>query len=226
MGETKRDYLAKYQKDLAEEKVVGKYLDTYFYPSWTTTITRNYEKETQVRGVDVTVTATNEVEYVIDEKAATTYANKNLQTFALEVDRFISNGNLMNGWLLSNNKLNDYWLFVWLDETTGKLEDIDDIKSVTVSLIKVKDVYDYFHEHQVTGKMIKEKATEIREEAEIYGYARNNYLNGFKMVVNTKNYERGCNILIPRSELINTISTYSVQIKYGKVTPLRIKPRQ
>ena len=224
--ETKSEYLAKYNRDLQGEKVVGDYLDTYFYPTWTSTISRNNDKATQVRGVDITVTSYDNVEYVIDEKAAINYANKNLQTFALEVDRYISNGMLMNGWLLEKNKLNDWWLFVWLDETTGKLNSKDDIKAATVSLIKVRDVYEYFHSHNIYGSDIKNRATVLREEADYYGSTMSNNLGGFKMVVNTKNFERGCNILIPRSELINTISTYSVQIKDGKVTPLRIKPRQ
>ena len=224
--ETKSEYLAKYNRDLQGEKVVGDYLDTYFYPTWTSTISRNNDKATQVRGVDITVTSFDNVEYVIDEKAAINYANKNLQTFALEVDRYISNGMLMNGWLLEKNKLNDWWLFVWLDETTGKLNGKEDIKAATVSLIKVRDVYEYFHSHNIYGSDIKNRATVLREEADYYGSTMSNNLGGFKMVVNTKNFERGCNILIPRSELINTISTYTVQIKDGKVIPLRIKPRQ
>ena len=41
-----QDYITRRKKDEKDEKIVGDFLDNYFYPTFTTTITRNNDKAT------------------------------------------------------------------------------------------------------------------------------------------------------------------------------------
>ena len=78
------DYKIRRNKDEKDEKIVGDFLDNYFYPTFATTITRCTDKDLQIRGLDVTLSNTDWT-ITIDEKAATRWAGRNLQTFAHEV---------------------------------------------------------------------------------------------------------------------------------------------
>lgn len=80
-------------QDMTSESELGKFLDKYLYKELLKSgafksITRETEKEVQLNGVDVTCVATNGAVYRIDEKAQLYYINKNLPTFAFEVDFF------------------------------------------------------------------------------------------------------------------------------------------
>lgn len=225
--ETREDYYAKRAQDMKGEHVVADYLDTYFYPTWTTSTTRNYDVKTQVKGVDITVTSKKGYKFVIDEKAAIKWANNNLQTFALEIDSVNGRGELYNGWFMDATAINDYWLFVWLDVTTGRLDSKDDIKTATVSLVKKTDMYEFLQRKGVHSEDIKQKAAEVRTMVGMLGkyYMNNgrNKIKGFKITLQTDNWEQATNILVRKDDIINSISTYSVQINNGKVIPLRLK---
>lgn len=86
---------------------------------------RNIEnKELQKMGVDVEL-KTNNGEYVIDEKIAAHYINRDLPTFAFELCSN-SNGNKI-GWLLNDNLKTThymvYWTFATNDDYTTVVSD-------------------------------------------------------------------------------------------------------
>lgn len=65
------------------EKVMGEFLDKYFYnENIEGTITRVKDRKLQVKGVDVVIDD-GDVKFYIDEKAAIRYVG--LKTFALEL---------------------------------------------------------------------------------------------------------------------------------------------
>ena len=212
------DYRNRRTKDEKDEKIVGKYLDTYFYPTFATTITRNADKSTQINGLDVTV-ANTDWTYTIDEKAATRWAGRNLQTFAHEISAVNRLGKEYDGWLLDFNSSSDYFIEVWIDElgnTSNTLTAVEDIKDATISMIKKSDLWSYLKNNNVKSSELKELGESMRTCG-----ASSTYYKGFKVVCSQSLQEMPTNILIPRNTLINTISTYSVQIKNGKVITLR-----
>lgn len=204
------DYRTRRSKDEKDEKIVGEYLDTYFYPTFTTTITRNTDKDTQIKGVDLTATGYDGVEYTIDEKAATRWVGRNLQTFAHEISSVNVSGYTYNGWFVNPKQINDYYVYVWIDELNtqdNKLYKYDDISDATVVFVKKKDIHDYMNKNHVTARELIDIAAYLRDNR-IYSTTH----KGFKITMQVNQQEQAGNILIPRSILVNDLATYAVQI--------------
>lgn len=217
---------ARRTKDEKQEKIIGDFLDSNFYPQFTTTITRNYQKATQVLGLDVTITSTNNNNYTIDEKAAVQWANRNLKTFALEIDSLNKNGDLYDGWFISgaNNKncLNKYWLFVWVDSaTTADFTCTEQIQQLTVSLIKKRDVYEWFLKNNINSTKLKDEAKTLRQR----NAWNNNYfythINNLKLMIQREHKEHSINILVPRQTLVDELATYSAVVTKNNIEPIR-----
>lgn len=218
--ETQALYRERRSRDVKDEKIVGEFLDAYFYPTFSTTISRNTDRATQIRGLDVTVTNEEGFKYTIDEKAATRWAGRYLPTFAHEINSVNIYGKVYNGWLMDAHSASDYLVEVWIDATNtidGKLIDYTSITDATIVLIKKKDLYNYFHSKDITSTALMEVGNELRMRGDYCTYYK-----GFKITCQQPPIqERAANILIPRDTLINTISCYAAQIKDGKVIPLR-----
>ena len=213
----KSDYRERRTKDERDEKIVAKYLDTYFYPTFTVTTTRNTDKETQISGLDVTVTDSEGYNYTIDEKSATHWVGRNLQTFAHEVSSVNVSGITYDGWLLDFNSTSDYLVEVWVDDAKDTtLTDYTDITDITIALIKKQDLWNYLKHKNISSIKLKELGEKLRNFNMPY-----EYYNGFKVTQQMNYQEHAVNILIPRYTLINTISQYAVRIKDGKVETLR-----
>lgn len=213
------DYKIRRKKDEQDEKIVGEYLDNYFYPTFTTSITRNTDKATQITGLDVTVTDLEGFDYTIDEKAATHWAGKNLQTFAHEISSVNISGRAYDGWLLDFHSSSNYLVEVWIDGVNtidGKLNDYTNITDCTIVLIKKSDLWKYLKYKNISSSSLKELGEKLRNFNMSY-----DYYNGFKVTQQMNYQEHAVNILIPRSTLINEISRYAVRIKNGEVIPLR-----
>lgn len=213
----KSDYKERRTKDERDEKIVAKYLDTYFYPTFTVTTTRNTDKATQIAGLDVTVTDSEGYNYTIDEKAATNWVGRNLQTFAHEVSSVNVSGITYDGWLLDFKSASDYLVEVWVDDAKDTiLTDYTDITDTTIALIKKQDLWNYLKRKDISSIKLKELGEKMRNFNMPY-----EYYNGFKVTQQMNYQEHAVNILIPRDTLINTISQYAVRIKDGKVETLR-----
>lgn len=213
------DYRNRRSRDVNDEKIVGQFLDEYFYPTFSTTITRNSDKETQIKGLDITVTDNEGYSYTIDEKAATRWAGRNLQTFAHEVSSVNVAGRTYDGWLLDFDSSSDYLVEVWVDgvnTTDGRLYEYNNITDATIVLIKKTDLWSYLRNKNISSFGLKELGEKLRNFNMSY-----EYYNGFKVTQQMSYQEHAVNILIPRDTLINTISRYAVRIKNGKVEPLR-----
>jgi 2-dehydro-3-deoxyphosphogluconate aldolase/(4S)-4-hydroxy-2-oxoglutarate aldolase len=78
----------------------------------------------------------NDKTYSIDEKAAIRYTN-GLKTFALELSFLNRKGILQEGWLTDERKINDYFVFVWIN----KIEDtIPTIKALNDGGISIAEI--------------------------------------------------------------------------------------
>lgn len=219
---TQADYQERRSRDSKDEKLVGQFLDAYFYPTFTTTITRNTDKATQIKGLDVTVTDNENFKYTIDEKAATRWAGKNLQTFAHEISSVNVLGYTYDGWLLDFESSSKYLVEVWIDgvsTTDNRIYKYTDITDATIVLIKKSDLYAWFKRNNISIDKLKEIGEYLRN------YSRySEWYNGYKIMCQQNCQERAANILIPRNTLINSIGRYAVRIKNGTVETLRKAP--
>ena len=178
--------------------IVSKFLDGHFYNN-VDSFKRINTKEEQVKGID-TIFQIDGEEYLCDEKAAIRYVNKNLQTFAMELSFIDRGGNLHEGWLIDDNKVNNSFLFVWIDKAKNDiLKSVDDIQELEYMLEKRDKIIEYLNRLGWAKNRLIEKTKLIREDA--LEYLGRLDKNGCKFVYSGFLYEKPVNVLIARDVL-------------------------
>jgi hypothetical protein len=190
------------------EKVMGEFLDKYFYnENIEGTITRVKDRRLQVKGVDVVIDD-GDVKFYIDEKAAIRYVG--LKTFALELSFINRQGDVNTGWLLDNTKINDYFLFVWINELNGtEIKDISSIKNVDVALVSKASIFRHLNSLGWTKNNLLEKDRRIRNNED--EYMGNILKDKCKFSFSNHLVEKPINILLPK-ETYMEIADLSVNI--------------
>lgn len=188
------------------EKIVSQFLDEHFYKLLPEleNFERITDKQYQVKGVDVVINYKDRQVYV-DEKAAVKYLK--LKTFALELSFLNRFGKLQTGWFLDKKKINDYYLFVWINELTGdKIEDISSIKEVDVALVKKEKIYNHLETLGWTLDKLKVKDKQIREQCNVNMGDIKKY--GCKFSYSEQLKEKPINILLPKTSYIELADVY------------------
>ena len=190
------------------EKVMGEFLDKYFYnENIEGTITRVKDRSLQVKGVDVVIDD-GDVKFYIDEKAAIRYVG--LKTFALELSFINRQGDVNTGWLLDNKKINDYFLFVWINELNGtEIKDISSIKNVDVALVSKISIFRHLNSLGWTKNNLLEKDHRIRNNED--EYMGNILKDKCKFSFSNHLVEKPINILLPK-ETYMEIADLSINI--------------
>ena len=190
------------------EKVMGEFLDKYFYnENIEGTITRVKDRNLQVKGVDVVIDD-GDVKFYIDEKAAIRYVG--LKTFALELSFINRQGGINTGWLLDNKKINDYFLFVWINELNGtEIKDISSIKNVDVALVSKASIFRHLNSLGWTKNNLLEKDHRIRNNED--EYMGNILRDKCKFSYSNHLIEKPINILLPK-ETYMEIADLSINI--------------
>lgn len=191
-----------------EEKmtqIVSNFLEKYFYSN-TNDYERVEDKERQLKGIDVIFNFKNK-QYVCDEKAAIRYINKNLQTFAFELSFLGKNDKLIEGWLISERKVNNSFLCIWIDKADYDfIEDIDDIKEVEIALIDKQQLLNYLKQLGWNINKLHTKAEKLRNnEKENCG---NINKHGCKFSCSRYLPEQPVNVIVAREKL-KEISDYN-----------------
>lgn len=190
------------------EKVMGEFLDKYFYnENIEGTITRVKDRNLQVKGVDVVIDD-GDVKFYIDEKAAIRYVG--LKTFALELSFINRQGDVNTGWLLDNKKINDYFLFVWINELNGtEIKDISSIKNVDVALVSKTSIFRHLNSLGWSKNNLLEKDRRIRHNNS--EYMGSIIKDKCKFAYSQQLIEKPINILLPK-ETYMEIADLSVNI--------------
>lgn len=190
------------------EKVMGEFLDKYFYnENIEGTITRVKDRKLQVKGVDVVIDD-GDIKFYIDEKAAIRYVG--LKTFALELSFINRQGDINTGWLLDNKKINDYFLFVWINELNGtEIKDISSIKNVDVALVSKASIFRHLNSLGWSKNNLLEKDRRIRNNED--EYMGNILKDKCKFSFSNHLVEKPINILLPK-ETYMEIADLSVNI--------------
>lgn len=190
------------------EKVMGEFLDKYFYnENIEGIITRVKDRRLQVKGVDVVIDD-GDVKFYIDEKAAIRYVG--LKTFALELSFINRQGDINTGWLLDNKKINDYFLFVWINELNGtEIKDISSIKNVDVALVSKASIFSHLNSLGWSKNNLLEKDRRIRNNED--EYMGNILKDKCKFSFSNHLVEKPINILLPK-ETYMEIADLSINI--------------
>jgi hypothetical protein len=196
------------------EKVMAQFLDEHFYKkigyTWRERVT---DRERQVKGLDVILKRDGKV-YNIDEKAAIRYTN-GLKTFALELSFLNRKGNRVDGWLIDEKKVNDYFVFVWINKIEGELiENVDSFKEVEVALVSKEKIMIYLESlgWDVDKLLIKDER--IRDGIDDnLGDIRK---NGCKFSYSERLFEKPINILLPKQAYIKIADEHSIIMKSSR----------
>lgn len=179
--------------------IVSQFLVENFYKKLTNSFEIVTDKNRQIKGID-SIFIIDGFEYVCDEKSTVRYINKNLQTFSLELSFIDRNGNLMDGWLVDNHKINNSFLFIYVDEAKQNiLSCVEDIKKIEILLIKKEEILKYLENLGWTKEKLLKKAVQVRNNLE--EYCGNIYKNHCKFVCSRQLYEQPVNVLLQRKVL-------------------------
>jgi hypothetical protein len=187
--------------DSEAESEVAKFLDKYFYPRHTKNLIRYTDIAHQMHGIDLQFDYNNVSNMLVDEKAAVHYANKNLPTFAFEVNFLLSSGQLADGWLHDKNKSTQYYLLAWLWAKKDIGFKAEEITKADLILINRKCIVDMLSENGATHEKAVEYSEEIRQKNEAGAHYKN--LNKpFYFFYSPQLAEKPVNIIISKNELI------------------------
>lgn len=210
-----KDYNTYRSYDERACEVVNDFLDTKFYPVYTESSERVDEKKYQVQGVDIKFDLSGTT-YICDEKAAVKWMNKNLKTYAMELE-FINRGGYLNdGWFVNDSQINNSYCLIYTDKIEAPYNSFttEDIKEVTVIIVTKDSIKDYLADKGWTAKNLKNKCKEIRSKGG-YGVNMGNIQeHGLKFSYSQQLPEKPINVLIPRDELEN-MSVLTVKYNNG-----------
>ena len=121
------------RSDSISESIVSKltnsvYLDYGYKPTWIN------DPWYQLRGIDV-VLMKDGIEYTVDEKAAVTRLDGNLNTFAFELYTSNNKGNI--GWFVNKNCINNYYSLIYLTSFTNNIREINKIECILLNKYEI-----------------------------------------------------------------------------------------
>lgn len=196
------------------EKVMAQFLDEHFYKkigyTWRERVT---DRERQVKGLDVILKRDGKV-YNIDEKAAIRYTN-GLNTFALELSFLNRKGNRVDGWLIDEKKINDYFVFVWINKIEGELiKNVDSFKEVEVALVSKEKIMIYLESlgWDVDKLLIKDERIRDGIDDNLGDIKK----NGCKFSYSERLFEKPINILLPKQAYIKIADEHSIIMKSSR----------
>lgn len=178
------------QEDERLEKVLAEYLDRnlYTYQNGFYDVDRKgITKELNIKGVDIQVD-----DMLIDEKMATSYINKDLQTYSLELMFLNRKGKETKGWLLKEDSLTTHYVLGWITAKKDKNISLSDILYVEIVLLDKKKIKAFVAENIDLNKV--EKLYELKQNTD--------FRNGFKLVHSKHLVEKPFNIIVTKEKYI------------------------
>ena len=187
--------------DTSAENAVAGFLDRYFYPRYTRNVTRYTDYDTQMSGVDVRFDYDQLTNMLVDEKTVAHYVNKDIPTFAFEVNFLLRNGEVVEGWFFDEAKRTQYYLLSWIWASRERGFTTDDIKKLDILIIERRAIREMLADYGVTEEVALERARQLRENGEAGVHDR---ISGrpFYYYYTTHLVEHPINIVIRKEKLI------------------------
>lgn len=188
---------SKREQALKTSREVEKYLDQYY--SGKINSTRITNRADQLRGIDIVIKTDNSPDLLVDEKCATDYINKDLQTFSFELrSTSYNSGHRYDGWLISDRVDTSHYMICYINKADFSDEfKSEDIREMEVLLISKKAILSYLSSKGLDSDTLQNRCNDI-DNGDI---TRGNIKNGWKFSKSGHKMESPINILIPRTEL-------------------------
>lgn len=214
--------LSRRDDDMSAEAQLGVFLDTYLYRQFPQSdlfskIERIHNKAEQLAGVDVRFTGKNGAVYNIDEKAQLYYLNKDLPTFAFEI-QFLRNGLETRGWLCNDRLKTDLYLLIWPFAEKDSPKDIrwDQFVKADCLLIQKKKLLSMLEKEGLTAERMMRRAAFLRQD----GHTGKAAILGVKGIYffgsdPQKYREAPINIVVSKDRLLNIAQRRYIVTKEG-----------
>lgn len=160
----------------------------------------NHNRNTQLRGLDVTLTKDGQT-YLVDEKAAITRLDGGLRTFVFEL--YTSNNKNNIGWFVNKNCKNNYYSLIYLTSFANSIQKIDKIERLLLNKGKVlKEVLSELDKRNIRFNNILDIMSEIPVASNGKKYLR---LNKYMKIVYSLNVipEKPINVIIDKQYLLS-----------------------
>ena len=183
-------------QDTINSKEVEKFLNKYLYKK---EFERVSDKARQLKGIDVIYG-----DYIIDEKCALDYINKNLQTFSFELSSVNKSGQRYDGWLINKELETTHYLLCYINKCkVDRNPTCEAIEEMEVILVEKKKLIDF-----IEAKC--DRLPEIIKVAKSVSSTFNH--KGFKIIKSNHKAESPINILVRREDLRNISKFHKVII--------------
>jgi hypothetical protein len=190
------------QSDSAAEIEIGKFLDKFFYVDHVTNFSRYNDINQQMSGVDVKFDYRNQTNMLVDEKAAAHYVNKDIPTFAFEINFLLNSGQLVDGWFYDGNKLTQYYLLGWIWAKKDKGFTMDDITKLDIMIINRLSIIEYLSQNGLTRENANRISNEIRKKGDFGAYEKSSD-KSYYFFYSPQLSEKPVNIIIKKNALLN-----------------------
>ena len=171
-GEVQRKHTilgSRRSSDMKAEQELASFLDSYLYKPLLeeggfTSIVRIVDVGMQLKGVDIEASTASHV-VRIDEKAQLYYINKDLPTFAFEL-QFLKGERRCIGWFLNDELLTDYYLLIWPRATTENVKNIrkEDFTELDALMISRKKIHSFLDISGLTNDVLLHTAESLRQQ--------------------------------------------------------------
>ncbi len=188
-----------FKKDLEKEVILGAFLSQQ-YSKLNLGTTRIFDKEMQYKGVDI-ILEKDGLTFKIDEKAQLHYINKDLPTFALEIN-YLKNDNLKSGWLFDTKKVTEIYAFIFsiqLIDGIQHLQNENDIKSCEVVFVNRLRLIKELAKHHLNYESCNNHSIELRSNNEIKKIPHH---SGFNFQISDQLAEKPVNLIVKKDFLV------------------------
>ena len=170
------------KQDMAAEQQLALFLDRCFWSRLTdkagqpVPFERVTDRDTQLTGIDVILRFPGQT-ICIDEKASLYYCNRNLPTFAFELDLVQpAGGTLLTGWFLKKTLKTDRYLLIWpnvvcekqgrqwVRKDIAQLEE-PDFTVAEACLLSKEKLKKYLREKGLDDAQLQRRAVSLRRRA-------------------------------------------------------------
>lgn len=202
-------YIERRQKDDANDKKISRVIDKYVYGTDEFSETgRTWEYTKQIKGIDTWFTLSG-VSYVCDEKTATYYMGKRLDTFALEISSYSPIKHVRyGGWFMEDGDNNSY-LFVYINKCDGTVDNFTsgDVKQIEVILVRKEALVGYLNGIGYTYDRLKHINYDIVYN-HVRGWEFDDRENNIRFHYGWKTSEKSVNLLLPKT-ILRELSDYN-----------------
>lgn len=154
--------------DNAAEKEIGTFLGEYLYSNQIfTRADRTSDVNSQVNGSDIIISipSLGISDGIVDEKAASHYINKSIDTFILELSFINNSEGISEGWFLNDTLTTQYYLLQWIKakETNPAILKKDDITEVECILVRKDKLRKYFEDEGWRKERLSKLSQDMRD---------------------------------------------------------------